>query len=330
MPIFSQPSFDHCLMPERVSLADLVEALTPRIGMTYVHGKITAAECILYDDTAGGPSMVGHLNMIRPNRIQVIGRTEADYLEAMAPEERDQLLQDLAAKPALAIVFAENTCPFDALLFQSPPQSVPVMLCSRAGSHEVIALVRYFLQQRLARAEIRHGVFMEILGTGVLITGESSVGKSEVALELISRGHRLIADDAPEFARITPDIIRGTCPPVLQDMLEVRGLGVLNIRAMYGDSAIKNGKHLRLVIQLQNKGDDPQFEQDRLEGVRGEAQILGMHIPMVSLSVAPGRNIAVLIEAAVRAHLLRLQGYVAGRDLQARQRQMMEEGSPGP
>lgn len=316
-------------MHERVSLADLVEALTPRIGMTYVHGEISAAECILCDDTAGGPSLVGHLNMIRPNHIQVIGRTEAEYLEALEPEKRDQLLQDLAAKPALAIIFAENTCPFDALQFRSPPQAVPVMVCSRAGSHEVIALVRYYLQQRLARAEIRHGVFMEILGTGVLITGESSVGKSEVALELISRGHRLIADDAPEFARVTPDIIRGTCPAVLRDLLEVRGLGVLNIRAMYGDSAIKSGKHLRLVIQLRNKDEAKSFEENRLEDVRSEAEFLGMHIPMVSLSVAPGRNIAVLIEAAVRAHLLRLQGYVAGRDLQARQRRLMEEGSPG-
>lgn len=314
-------------MHDAISLSDLVEALTPRVGMTYVHGRLSAGVRILHDDTAGGPSLVGHLNMVRPNRIQVIGKTEAEYLEALEPASREQLLRDLAATPAMAIIFAENTCPFDALLLQGPEQSAPVMLCTRAGSHEVIALVRYFLQQHLARAEIRHGVFMEILGTGVLITGESSVGKSEVALELISRGHRLIADDAPEFARITPDIIRGTCPSVLRDLLEVRGLGVLNIRAMYGDSAIKSGKHLRLVIQLQNKGDAPQLEQDRLDGMRGEAEILGMHIPMVSLSVAPGRNIAVLIEAAVRAHLLRLQGYVAGRDLQTRQKRMMEQQS---
>lgn len=311
-------------MPENVSLADLVAALGPRTGLMYVHGEADAQKRILHEAGDSDLPMAGHLNMIRPNRIQVIGDLEARYIESLKPAEHECLILDLAATGTVAVIFAEDTCPFEKL----PPECenpLPVILCTRTGSHELVALLRYFLQQRLASSVVRHGVFMEILGAGVLISGESSVGKSEVALELISRGHRLIADDAPEFARIAPDIIRGTCPPLLRDLLEVRGLGVLNIRAMYGDSAIKRGKYLRLIIDLRDRDAPAKLPEDRMNGCRGEAEILGLRIPMVSLPVAPGRNIAVMIEAAVRAHLLHLQGYAAGDDLRGRLRRQLQD-----
>jgi HPr kinase/phosphorylase len=314
-------------MPESVTLADLVTVLGPRIGLRYVHGEPDANQWIL-DDAAGNElPMAGHLNLIRPNKIQVIGSLESRHLGTLAATEHRKLLEDMAAIGTAAVIFAEDTCPFETLPKnrERPP---PVVLCTQAGSHEVISLILYFLQQRLAHSEVRHGVFMEILGAGVLIRGESSVGKSEVALELISRGHRLIADDAPEFARIAPDIIRGTCPPMLRDLLEVRGLGVLNIRAMYGDSAIKRGKYLRLIIDLRDRAKPPPVTDDRMNGCRGEIEILGLRIPLVSLPVAPGRNIAVMIEAAVRAHLLHLQGYAAGDDLRERLRQQIRMEVP--
>jgi HPr kinase/phosphorylase len=314
-------------MPESVTLADLVTVLGPRIGLRYVHGEADAGQWILDDASGNEMPMAGHLNLIRPNRIQVIGNLESRHLGTLGPAEHEQLIEELAAIGTAAVIFAEDTCPFETLpeKRERPP---PVVLCTAAGSHEVISLIRYFLQQRLAHSVVRHGVFMEILGAGVLISGESSVGKSEVALELISRGHRLIADDAPEFARIAPDIIRGTCPPLLRDLLEVRGLGVLNIRAMYGDSAIKRGKYLRLIIDLRDRGAPPPVTDDRMNGCRGEIEILGLRIPLVSLPVAPGRNIAVMIEAAVRTHLLHLQGYAAGDDLRDRLRRQMREDAP--
>jgi HPr kinase/phosphorylase len=315
-------------MPESVSLADLVVALGPRIGLTYVHGEAEARHRILHESSEADLSMAGHFSLIRPNRIQVIGDLEARYIETLKPAEHECLILDLAAAGTVAVIFAEGTCPFEKL----PPECgnpLPAILCTNAGSHELIALLRYFLQQRLAHSVVRHGVFMEILGAGVLISGESSVGKSEVALELVSRGHRLIADDAPEFARIAPDIIRGTCPPLLRDLLEVRGLGVLNIRAMYGDSAIKRGKYLRLIIDLRDRDRHAALPEDRMNGCRGEEEVLGLRIPVISLGVAPGRNIAVMIEAAVRAHLLRLQGYAAGDDLRSRlRRQLASEPAP--
>lgn len=314
-------------MPESVTLADLVTVLGPRIGLRYVHGEADAGQWTLDDVSGNEMPMAGHLNLIRPNRIQVIGNLESRHLGTLGPLEHEQLIGDLAAIGTAAVIFAEDTCPFENLP-ENRERPPPVVLCTTAGSHEVISLIRYFLQQRLAHSVVRHGVFMEILGAGVLISGESSVGKSEVALELISRGHRLIADDAPEFARIAPDIIRGTCPSLLRDLLEVRGLGVLNIRAMYGDSAIKRGKYLRLIIDLRDRGAPPPVTDDRMNGCRGEIEILGLRIPLVSLPVAPGRNIAVMIEAAVRTHLLHLQGYVAGDDLRERLRREMREEIP--
>ncbi len=310
-------------MPESVSLADLVAALGPRTGLAYVHGEAEAHNRILHEGGDVDLPMAGHLNMIRPNRIQVLGDLEARHLETLKPAEHECLILDLAATGTVGVIFAEGTCPFEKL----PPECgnpLPAILCTNIGSHELIGLLRYYLQHRLARSVVRHGVFMEILGAGVLISGESSVGKSEVALELVSRGHRLIADDAPEFSRIAPDIIRGTCPPLLSDLLEVRGLGVLNIRAMYGDSAIKRGKYLRLIIELRDRDEHSTLPEDRMNGCRGEENLLGLAIPVVSLPVAPGRNIAVMIEAAVRAHLLRLQGYAAGDDLRTRLRNRLE------
>ena len=165
---------------------------------------------------------------------------------------------------------------------------------------------------------------MEVISVGVLITGQSGLGKSELALDLVSRGHRLIADDAPEFARIAPDTINGTCPELLQNFLEVRGLGVLNIREMYGDSAIKTNKYLSLIIELfPLKALTPKNE-DRIRLTERKTNVLGVNITTISLPVAPGRNLAVLVEAAVRDNLLIKHGYNASEDFVQRQKNAMQ------
>lgn len=309
-----------------ITVESLIQAMGNRLDLRYVHGEQVAPDRNLVGGDGDDLPLAGHLNLIRPNRIQVIGDFEARYIARLSDDQREQLILEMARTGTTAVIFAEDTCPFSEMP-DVPEEQLPLILCSSTSSHEIISLLRYFLQQRLAHFEVRHGVFMEILGIGVLISGASSVGKSEVALELISRGHRLIADDAPEFARIAPDIVRGHCPALLQDLLEVRGLGVLNVRAMYGDSAIKGGKYLRLIIDLRDHNEPSPVPDDRLNGRRGEIDILGLRIPLISLPVAPGRNIAVMIEAAVRNHMLHMQGYVAGDDLRARQRRQMS-GEP--
>ena len=170
-----------------------------------------------------------------------------------------------------------------------------------------------------------HGVFMDILDVGVLLTGGPGVGKSEMALELICRGHRLIADDAPQF-HATAEGVEGRAPPVLQDFLEVGGLGVLNIRAMYGDAALCERKHLRLILHLEPLSQALRRQIDRLNGNMGSTDILGQAIDSMTLPVAAGRNLAVLAEAAVRNFLLISDGYHAGTDLMQRQQQQMDGG----
>jgi len=174
---------------------------------------------------------------------------------------------------------------------------------------ELLNLLQYHMALALAPRISMHGVFMEIFSIGVLITGDSGAGKSELALELISRGHRLVADDAPEFTQIAPDVLDGTCPEMLQDMLEVRGLGVMNIRQMFGDTSVKRNKYLRLIVHLVRPVDANQEAMARLTGeAPAPIRMLDLDIPVFQLPVAAGRNLAVLTEAAVRLHMLRVKG----------------------
>src|SRR5690606_6698591 len=189
----------------------------------------------------------------------------------------------------------------------------PLWVSSKRG-HELLTYLQYHLARALAHRETLHGVFMEVYSIGVLITGEAGAGKSELALELITRGHRLVADDAPEFTQIAPDVLDGTCPEMLQDMLEVRGLGILDIRAMFGDTAVKRNKYLRLIVHLLpfSPGMDP-AGIDRLFGDVSHRAVLDLQVPQITIPVAPGRNLAVLVEAAVRSHILKSKGIDAAQ-----------------
>jgi HPr kinase/phosphorylase len=165
-----------------------------------------------------------------------------------------------------------------------------------------------------------HGVFMDILGMGVLITGDSGLGKSELGLELISRGHGLVADDAVDFARLSTDYIEGRCPPILRDLLEVRGLGLLDIRTIFGETAVRRRMKLRLIVQLVRRTDG-EFERLPIDGQ--SVDVLGLQIRSVKIQVAAGRNLAVLVEAAVRNTILQLRGIDTLKEFMERQRKLM-------
>lgn len=169
-------------------------------------------------------------------------------------------------------------------------------------------------------AQVLHGVFIEVMGIGVLLSGDSGIGKSELALELISRGHALIADDAPIFRPHEGQLL-GYCPPLLQDYLEIRGLGLLNIRAMFGETAIRTEMPLDLVIQLSPQPQSP----DRIHGSHALRECMGIALQQLSLQVAPGRNLSVLVEAAVRRHILYTNGRDPVREFLQRQQQAMQE-----
>lgn len=310
-------------MTASVSVKTLFENHRAKLGLEWVAGRTGEERLVRLDETKAGGSLIGHLNFIHPYVVQVLGTPELRYLQELAKNSRaDAVRQLFSDKTALVLITDGLHAPND-LKEQAERMDTP-LLSSPLPSHDVVDNLQYYLGNLFAEKITLHGVFMEVMGIGTLITGASSIGKSELALELVTRGHRLIADDAPEFAHIAPDTLLGTCPEPLQSFLEVRGLGILNVRAMFGDTAIKTNKYLRLVIHLARMSEKRLQEIDRLQGNRCTRKVLGVEIPEITLPVAPGRNLAVLVEAAVRNHILKLKGYDAAADFIKRQQRHIE------
>ncbi len=301
-------------MKEILSAESIILNLASKIELKWVAGAEDPKLPLHVVDINEHATLIGHLNLIHSNMIQVIGKTECEYLNSLDDDFRNSTLTQLFTNKTVAIILSEDLPVPDLLSEYANKYNIPVLSC-KADSNDVVDTARYYLHKLFYNKKILHGVFMEVLDTGVLITGESSVGKSELALELISRGHRLVADDAPEFTRISPDILDGRSPSLLQGFMEVRGLGVLNIREMYGGNAIKINKYLRLIIHMEKMDDDNQNNFDRLKGHNKVQTILNVDIPVTVIPVAPGRNLSVIVEAAVRNHILRYNGFDASQQL---------------
>ncbi|WP_051939046.1 HPr(Ser) kinase/phosphatase [Luteibacter sp. 9135] len=274
------------------------------------------------------PSLVGYLNVIYPNKIQIIGTEELNFLDGLESRQRWEVIHKIAAyQPAALIVTKDQSIPPD-LREVAEETDTPLWQSTKRG-HELLTYLQYHLARTLAPRVTLHGVFLEVFSIGVLITGEPGSGKSELALELISRGHRLVADDATEFTLIAPDVIDGACPELLQDLLEVRGLGVLNIREMFGHTAVKPSKYLRLVVHLKplTSGEDIDG-MTRLTGDVSRRNVLDVDVPKITIPVAPGRNLAVLVEAAVRNHVLKSKGIDPAQTFIDRQAHQMRRLPP--
>ena len=321
-------------MKNGITPAALFEQHQQRLGLAWVAGRSGAVHAI--PSAPGGSAAaegfplvgwVGFLNLVSPHRIQVLGLAETAYLAGLDADERARTLARLfAGQPAMVVVSDDQAPPQD-LAEMAGATATPLFRAAVPG-YEVISHLRYYLSDVLAERVTIHGVFMAVLGIGVLLTGESGIGKSEVALELISRGHRLIADDTPEFHRIAPDVISGhCCTPELSGFLEVRGLGVLDIRAMFGDTAIKPHKALRLIVELKRMSEEELSNLDRLEGSRQHRTILDVRIPQVTIPVIPGRNLAVLVESAISNQMLLMKGYDAARVFIERHQRMIMGGA---
>ena len=271
-----------------------------------------------------GMALVGHLNFVHPNRVQVLGGAEVEYLKKLDKSHRLRTINELASCPKTAVIVVANEEKVSNDLRSAADAAGLPLLTSPLPSPRVIDRLQSYLSQALAAHTTLHGVYMEVMGVGVLLTGESGVGKSELALELLSRNHRLIADDAVEFYRTGPDILMGRAPEMLSGFLEVRGLGILNVRAMFGDTTIRNGKTLRLILRLEQMKKNRMSKIDRLQAKQKTCTILDVEIPEVVLYVAPGRNLAVLVEAATRSHILQMRGINPLQDLIARQETLMQ------
>jgi HPr kinase/phosphorylase len=309
----------------RISVARLYEDNREKLQLAWVAGE-AGGEAPLQRDSTDTPALVGHLNLIHPNRIQVFGPHEAAHLRGLDVSRSRQVLDDLFAAAPAAIVFADGVAPDPRLLESAARAGTPVLASPAPGAH-VIDRLRRYLAKALAESTQRHGVFMDVLGLGVLITGDSGVGKSELALELVSRGHGLVADDVVDISRIALTTLEGRCPAMLRDFIEVRGLGVLNMRTIFGETAVRPKMNLKLVVQLQRP---PQAgaEPERLPLHELSEDILGVTVRKVVIPVAAGRNLAVLIEAAVRNYILQLRGIQSAAEFVERQNAEMRRQTP--
>ena len=253
--------------------------------------------------------------------MQVFGHQELNYYQRLKSGSRSHVISELIAggPPALFIAQGLDTPP--DILAICDEQNIP-LFSTPLPAAQVIDYLRVYLSKKLAQRVIMHGVFMDVLGVGVLITGDSGLGKSELGLELISRSHGLVADDAVEFSRIAPNMIEGRCPPLLQNLLEVRGLGLLDIKAIFGETAVRRKMRLKLIVHLVKRGALDE-EVERLPFHFPTEDVLGLPIRKVVIPVAAGRNIAVLLEAAVRNTILQLRGIDTLQEFMERQRQAM-------
>ena len=301
----------------QTSIARLYEDNAARLGLGWVTGR--GGEALpVRRDSADTAALVGHLNLIHPNRIQVLGLRELAYIDGYSGDASGQVIANLFAAGPAAIILADNVAAPVSLLRDAEMKSVPV-LASESAADLVIDTLRRYLAKVLADSTSLHGVFVDVLGLGVLITGESGVGKSELALELISRGHGLVADDVVEISRIASKTLEGRCPPLLKDFLEVRGLGVLNIRVIFGETAVRPKMNLKLIVHLEKPGQTGAAPAERLPLHELTEDILGLPIREIVIPVAAGRNLAVLVEAAVRNYILQLRGYDSTQEFIARQ-----------
>jgi HPr kinase/phosphorylase len=298
----------------RVSVTQLFEDNRDRLELAWGAGKEGAANELSGELlNASTKGLIGHLNFIHPNWIQVLGGTENEYLDRLDPVVARESLQQIAASGPICVIVSDGRAASMELCAMAEAHRIPVLL-SPVPSIQLMWQLRPYLTRSLAEFVTRHGVFLDVLGMGVLITGDSGVGKSELALELISRGSGLVADDVVELYRIGPDVLEGRCPPLLRDFLEVRGLGMLNIRTIFGETAVRVRKNLKLIVQLEKPvaGIVPGLE--RLPLNASSEIILTNEIRKVQLPVAAGRNLAVLVEAAVRNMVLQLRGYDSTRE----------------
>lgn len=306
------------------SLHSLFEENADRLKLRWIAGQKGGDKKFQNVGTfdVAAADLVGHLNLIHPKRLHVLGHQEIHFFERIEGPRRAGYMDELMTGGALGLIVAEDLA-VPADLAEAADSANVALFSSPLSAANVIDLLRIYLSKSMAAHCTMHGVFMDVLGMGVLISGDSGVGKSELGLELISRGHGLVADDVVDLARVAPDTIEGRCPSLLANLLEVRGLGLLDIKSIFGETAVRRKMKLRLIVELRRRAATETIERLPLAGSTEE--VLGLPIHKVVIPVASGRNIAVLLEAAVRNTILKLRGIDSMTEFLERQRQAMDD-----
>jgi len=289
----------------------------------HAHPERRFAEAALRDAQSAA-DLVGYLNYIHPYRVQIVGTREVAYLTQAHEEVLERRVSRIVTLEPPVIIVADGGPAPPKLVAMCDRADIP-LFTTEASAGYVIDVVRSYLSQICAVRTTRHGVFMDILGLGVLLTGESGLGKSELGLELISRGHGLVADDAVDFFRVSQDTVLGRCPELLANLLEVRGIGLLDIKAIFGETAVRRKMRLKLIVHLVRR-ETLEREFERLPYEPLYEDVLGVPTRKVVIAVDAGRNLAVLVEAAVRNTILQLRGIDTYQEFIQRHQRAIERG----
>lgn len=309
----------------QVNIRQLFEDKQERLQLSRVAGADGTDRVIDSEEVdASNKGLIGHLNLVHPNWVQVLSEIELDFLRNLNEDKRGRAFRKLEEQHTTCLIVAGSTEIPPELIAFANQSHIPLFASPKASVH-LMWLIRHYLAKELAESTTRHGVFLDVLGVGVMITGESAVGKSELGLELITRGSGLVADDVVELHRIAPDTLEGRCPELLRDFLEVRGLGVLNIRIMFGETAVRRKKSLKLIVNLHRPPGGDLSQIDRLPINASHQTILGVEISTVNIPVVAGRNLAVLVEAAARNFVLQQRGFDSMQEFITRHDQLLLE-----
>ena len=313
--------------PGRVSISELLEAQGEALKMTLVAGEAGCSRLIDHPRVEK-PSLAfaGYLDNLSDYRLQVVGKSELGYL-ATLPEHKRKQAVDAVFDLRLAGVVVTYGMPIPEMMLEAAERTDTPLISTELESRNFMTDVMLFLSRRLAPRTYQHGVYVDVFGLGVLLIGASGIGKSEIALELVSRGHRLIADDMVELSRVGADILVGRSPESLRYHMEIRGIGILNIRDLYGAAAITDAKRVGLVLEIVPW--DEISEHIRLLGEDATTVLHGVRLPKAVLPVRPGRSLAVLVEVAARNQLLKTRGIESGKDfMQHLQERIRQGGQP--
>jgi len=314
------------MKPTVISAEALFEEFRPALHWEWIAGHAHPERHFdeaAVRDARSAADLVGYLNYIHPNRVQIVGRREVAYLNDASDEVTERRISRIVTLDPPVLICADAQVPPDRLVALCDRADIPLFVTGESAGH-VIDVVRGYLGQHFAERTTRHGVFMDILGLGVLLTGESGLGKSELGLELISRGHGLVADDAVDLYRVSQTALEGRCPELLMNLLEVRGIGLLDIKAIFGETAVRRKMRLKLIVHLVRQATmDRDFERLPYEPLNED--ILDVSVRKTVIAVDAGRNLAVLVEAAVRNTILQLRGIDTYTEFIARHHKAMSK-----
>ena len=318
------------MKPTTISAEALFETHRPALRWHWLAGHSHPERH--FDDAAvrdarSAADLIGYLNYVHPYRVQIVGRREVAYLLAAEPEVQERRISRIVTLEPPMLIVADGQVPPPRLIAMCDRAEIPLFVTEESAG-QVIDVLRAYLGQLFAERSSRHGVFMDVLGLGVLLTGESGLGKSELGLELVSRGHGLVADDAVDLYRVSQSAIEGRCPELLRNLLEVRGIGLLDIKAIFGETAVRRKMRLKLIVHLvRTETLERDFERMPYEPLYEE--VMGIPTPKVVIAVDAGRNLAVLVEAAVRNRVLQLRGIDTYQEFVKRHQQAMEGPDAG-